>query len=119
MVTGLAGQQDFAAIGLVDAGDDLDERRFAGAVFAEQGVDLAGIEGQRDVLQRLRGVEPLGDVAHLEDGRRAAVRRVERQVAGACSVHRPSVCHGVRLPRATQGQAFASSFPDCVPPRLY
>ena len=40
----LAGEQDLAAIGLVDAGDDLDQRRFAGAVLAEQRMDFAGIE---------------------------------------------------------------------------
>ena len=63
----LAGEQDFAAIGLVDAGHDLDQGRLAGAVFAEQRVDFAGIERQRHVLERLGGVEPLGDVAHFKN----------------------------------------------------
>ena len=40
----LAVEQDLAAVGLVDAGDDLDQRRLAGAVLAEQRMDLARIE---------------------------------------------------------------------------
>ena len=63
----LAGEQDFAAVGLIDAGDDLDQRGFAGAVLAEQRMDLAGVKGERDVFERLRRVEALGDVAHLQN----------------------------------------------------
>ena len=66
---GSAVQQDLAAIRLMDAGHDLDQRRLAGAVLAEQGVNLAGIERERHVLERLGGVEALGDVAHLQDRR--------------------------------------------------
>ena len=40
----LAGEQDLAAVRLVDAGHDLDQRRLAGAVLAEEGVDLARLE---------------------------------------------------------------------------
>ena len=113
MVTGAAGQQDLAAIGLMDAGDDLDQRRFAGAVLAEQGVDLAGIEGERDVLERLRGVEPLGDVAHLEDGRRAAGRRFERQ---RWRLQRSPPLGLSRRPPPSRhaGAGFCQLVPDCV-----
>jgi len=41
---GRAGDGDRAAVGLVGAGDDLDQRALAGAVLAEQGVDLAGLK---------------------------------------------------------------------------
>ena len=98
----LAGEEDLAAVGLVDAGHDLDQRRFAGAVLAEQRVDLARIERERHVLERLGRVEALGDVAHLENRRRrprrivgwpgrAGVRLLATVPAASC--HR-----GVRLP---------------------
>ena len=51
------------------AGYDLDQRRFAGAVLAEQGVNLAGIKRERDVIERLRGVETLGDAANFQERR--------------------------------------------------
>jgi hypothetical protein len=37
------------------------------AVLADQRVYLAGIERQRHILQRLRGVEALGDMLHFEN----------------------------------------------------
>ena len=65
----LAAQKDLAAIGLMYAGYDLDQRRLAGAVLAEQGMNLAGVQRKRDVLERLRRVETLGDSANLQDRR--------------------------------------------------
>ena len=64
-----AGQKHLAAIRLMDAGHDLDQRRLAGAVLAEQGVNLAGVKRERDVFERLGGVETLGDAANLQDRR--------------------------------------------------
>ena len=74
----LAVEQDLAAIGLMHAGDDLDERRLAGAVLAEQRVNFAGMKGERDILERLGGVEALGDAADLQDrrDRRRFVRKL-------------------------------------------
>ena len=69
-------QPDLAAVGLINAGDDFDQRRLAGAVLAEQRMDFAGIKRKRNVLQRLRGVEPLGDAADIENRRVALLRRV-------------------------------------------
>ena len=37
-----------AAIGLVNAREDFDQRRFSGAVLADQTVNFAGIQKQRD-----------------------------------------------------------------------
>ena len=51
------------------AGYDLDERRLAGAVLAEQGVNFAGVKRERDVFERLGGVETLGDAADFQDRR--------------------------------------------------
>ena len=66
----LAVDADDAGVRRVDAGHDLDQRRLAGAVLAQQRVRLARVERQRDVVERLRRVEPLGDAAHLHHGRR-------------------------------------------------
>ncbi len=73
MVIGLAVDQNFAAVRLVDAGHDLDQGRFAGAVLAEQRMNLAGFEREGNVVERLRRGEALGDVPHLEDGHPGAV----------------------------------------------
>ena len=51
-----------AAIGLVNAADDLDDRRFSAAVFAGQTVHLAGFDFQRDILQCLDSAERFADV---------------------------------------------------------
>ena len=42
----------FAAVGPVDAGEDLDEGGLAGAVLAHEGVHLAGPEGEMHVVER-------------------------------------------------------------------
>jgi len=43
------GQQ--AAVGLVHAAEDLDQRRLAGTVLADERVHLAGVQLQRDVVE--------------------------------------------------------------------
>ena len=47
-----AVDQDRALVARIDAGDDLAERRLAGAVLAEQRADLAGLDAHRDVVER-------------------------------------------------------------------
>ena len=61
---------DFAVIGAVriDAAQHLHQRRFAGAVFADDGVDLARADIQIDIVQRLHARKRLGDAAHFENG---------------------------------------------------
>ena len=51
------------------AGYDLDQRRFAGPVLPEQGVNLTGVKRERDVFEGLGSVETLGDAANLQDRR--------------------------------------------------
>ena len=65
----LAHIVDVAVIGAVriDAGEHLHQRRFAGAVLADDGVDLAGTHVQIDVLKGLHTRKSLGDAAHLQD----------------------------------------------------
>ena len=56
-------------IRLVHACDNLNESRFAGAVLTEQGMNLAGMKRERDLMKRLSGVESFGDPSNLEDRR--------------------------------------------------
>ena len=62
----LAVEQHPPAVGPVEAGDDLDQRRLAGAVLAHQRMDLAGPEVERDLVERLDAGKRLADRLHLE-----------------------------------------------------
>ena len=53
----------------IDAAQDLHQRRLAGAVLADQRVDLALPDREIDVAQRLHGAEGFADTAHFEQGR--------------------------------------------------
>src|SRR5690606_28838772 len=55
-------EQDVAGIGLVDAAQDLHQRRFAGAVLADEADDFAGTDLDRDVLQRMHAGKALVDM---------------------------------------------------------
>ena len=74
--------------GLVDAGQDLDERALAGAVLADERVDLAGAQLQRHVGERLGRPEPLRDAAQGDGGGAAAgvAAGVARRSRRACGV---------------------------------
>ena len=75
----LAAEVDRAGGRLVHAGEHLDQRRLAGAVVADQGDDLAGMDVEIDVGQRRDGAEILGDAAQAAGsaapGRRPVLRR--------------------------------------------
>ena len=66
-----AGDRHRAGVGAQHAGEDLDERRLAGAVGAEQGVHLAGGDDEVDAAQRHHGAERLGHRGGGEQRRRA------------------------------------------------
>ena len=51
----------------LDAAEDFHQRALAGAVLAEQPVDLAGQQLEIDPAERDGAAEPLGDPAQLED----------------------------------------------------
>ena len=102
-VLDLAVEHDLALVGLVEAVEDVHQRRLAGAVLAEQAVDLAGLDRQGDVVVGDDVAEALGDVAQSElHGRdpRGRVTRVtgdhrhERR-RGADSRRPPSWISGV------------------------
>src|SRR5262249_30459346 len=50
-----------------DAEQHLDQRRLAGAVLAEQPVDLAGFDAERDALERLDAAVALDQVLRFDD----------------------------------------------------
>src|SRR5207302_4516046 len=60
---------DLAVIGAEQAVEDVHQRGFAGAVFAEQAVDARGGEGEGDVVEGLCLAESLGDVKKLDGWR--------------------------------------------------
>ena len=88
----LVAEADAAAVGGVGAGDDLDERRLAGAVFAEERVDLAGAEVEGDVVQHADAGEGLGDAADRDERPRAF------RIGAAAGCGGRVVLHQSRLP---------------------
>ena len=58
--------EDLALVGLVRTGEDLDQRRLAGAVLAEQAVHLAGTDLEVDAVEGPGAGELLDDAAHLQ-----------------------------------------------------
>ncbi len=75
----LAIEEEFAGGQLVDAGQHFHQRRLAGAVLADDGVDLACAEREVDVLDRRNAAECLGRAPEFEDrahdGRSSPVER--------------------------------------------
>ncbi len=71
-MTRAAVERDRARVRLDHAGDDLDQRRLAGAVLAQHRVDLAAPAGEIDVLQRAHAAVALGDLRQDEESRLAA-----------------------------------------------
>ena len=63
---GVAVEERRAAAGPVDAGDDVEERRLAGAVGTDQRDDLALVDVERDAVECHHTTEPDAEVAHLE-----------------------------------------------------
>ncbi|MGO8205279.1 hypothetical protein ACC735_39590, partial [Rhizobium ruizarguesonis] len=54
---------------LVD-GQDLEQRRFAGAVLADQRSDRAGMQRDAEIVERLHARKDLGDAEHFKNGGR-------------------------------------------------
>ena len=73
---GLAAQGDRAAVGRLQAREDLHQRGFARAVLAHERVHLARPELHRDILQGRQAPEGLGQLA---DGQHAVTSRPPRR----------------------------------------
>ncbi len=61
----LAVQQDAAAVRRLVAGEDLHQRALAGAVLAQQAIDVAWLEGEVEVLVGLHLAEAFANVLQL------------------------------------------------------
>ena len=66
----VARDADCAGVRLVHAGEHVHQRGLARAVLAEDGVNLARPEVERDVVVGENRSEALGDAAHLDERRR-------------------------------------------------
>ena len=79
-----AGKPQFAAIGLLDAEQDLHQRRLAGAVLADDGMHLAGLDGE---VHAVIGDHPAGvglaDADRLEKRRHDACQTPSHRAAPA------------------------------------
>src|ERR1700681_2860214 len=65
-----------AAFRHLDAGNDFDEGRLAGAVFADKAVYLADLQRQIDIAKRMHAAEALRNAGHLQESRQGFVLRV-------------------------------------------
>ena len=63
----LAVEDDAAGVRLVEARDDVERRRLAGAVRPDQPGDLALVDRERDVVERDDAAEGPGHVLDRED----------------------------------------------------
>ena len=63
----LAVEHNCAMVGLVDTAKNLDQGRLAGAVLADDGVDLPRPNSDGDLLKGMRAAERLGDIAQFEE----------------------------------------------------
>jgi hypothetical protein len=64
----LPANEDGAFVGLEQAGEDVQESRFAGAVLADEGVDAAGVQVEIDAGEGDDAGEAFGDTLELYDG---------------------------------------------------
>jgi ABC-type sugar transport system ATPase subunit len=69
---GFAVKFDGPAVGLVDAGQHLDQRRLAGAVLAEQGMDFALAHREVDTVKSFQAEKALADFGRVEQQVRLA-----------------------------------------------
>jgi hypothetical protein len=66
----VARRDDPARVAVVDAGQDLDERRLPRPVASDEGMDLAGQDVEGDVVERSGSGECLGQVIDAQGRRR-------------------------------------------------
>jgi hypothetical protein len=103
-----------ALVGADQAVDDLDQRRLARAVLAEERVDLAGRHVEGDVGIGLHARIGLRDAADVEERRHADVPRVRRSPHPAAAGAVRGVCDG-RAP-APDAATGGSMPPAAAPP---
>ena len=85
----LALDADYAAVGVLDPGDDLHEGRLAGPVLTQKPPDFARLDGEGHFVAREDGTETLGDALDLEHGFHGPH---PRQREGTAQTGRPRSC---------------------------
>jgi hypothetical protein len=63
---GRAAQQHGAGVRPVNAENEIAQRRFSGAVLAQQSMHLAALDSKRYVIERGEGAELLGEMRQFE-----------------------------------------------------
>jgi hypothetical protein len=97
----LFADPELTRVGVMQAAEQLDQRRLAGPVVAHQPEDLVRIDVERDPAQRLNAAEPLDHVDAANDrGRGSHVRSANDQRSGMArhsrfSERRPDPCRSV------------------------
>ena len=81
----VASQSDLASVGAKRAGHDVEERRLARAVRADQREHLAGANVERHVVERLQPAEAHADAAYVEE--RGFTRHAVLLAGRRCRMH--------------------------------
>ena len=89
-VDGIAFEAKFAAVRVVNTGEDLSERALSGTVFTHESVALAALDREAHVVQRQHAGEALRDVAEGEVGHGGV--REDRTVLRAMKQAKRNVC---------------------------
>ena len=93
----LAAHEDVAAGDRHGARQNLDQRRFAGAVVAEQADDLALVDDEGHVLQRLHAAVGLVDVLHADEFGHRHVPAWCRRSSHECSAIMPRMIAPMKM----------------------
>ena len=89
----LAIGQDLALVSPVGAAQDLHQRGLARAVLAHHHVDLAGVQRQRDLVQRQHAGKAFGDAAQGQRGHGRAIHHCTGlSTKSKSSLYTPSAC---------------------------
>src|SRR5581483_1883962 len=140
------GEAKAAAVGCVDTGEQVEKRRLACPVRADQAIDVARGDGEGDVLQRLQSAEALRCACDLEErahvacsvssrlrtaegsspaGRKSMTSTSARpkssmRITSGSISERPNSasCTGSTVQRSTSGVNDSSSAPSITPQML-
>ena len=109
----LARDMNSAGIGCDGAGHDLDERRFARAVFADERMHFAWAQVERDVFERLHAGERFVNSARLEQKAGSGCRHFEYHSTSYVRAFADTFSYMVgHWLRASEYAASASVLPD-------
>ena len=116
MTVGSPSTRIVPAVGLVDAGQDLDQGALARAVLADQRVDLAGPQVERHVVSACVAREPLGHAGQRDLGAPRLGRRADRGVHGRghAAVTGRRITRDLPMPRARRPWTMSSGAPSSV-----